>query len=315
MAEYDSEITMVKESADIHLRSVDLNLLTVFDAVMQMQNITRAANSLGMSQPAVSNAVVRLKVMFNDELFVRRGRGIQPTMRARQLFGPVRQALQLVRNELLGAKFEPISSERAFSLSLCSPLDLRLGGTIINHVKQVAPQLGLKIKSYINNGIEHQLHYQNVEFVIGYSCFESMEFRSEALFDDELVLVVAQQHPRITNQITLEQTLMEQHAVVSLESFGSFSKFYYIDDAMQRTVTQQCTDLYSVLTIVSLTEMVAIAPAWLVRQQAEALKIKAVPLCQCENKATCYLSWHESSEWDKGHQWMKTILTEAGHSE
>lgn len=192
MAEYDSEVTMVKESADIHLRSVDLNLLTVFDAVMQMQNITRAANSLGVSQPAVSNAVARLKVMFNDELFVRRGRGIQPTMRARQLFGPVRQALQLVRNELLGAKFEPISSERAFSLSLCSPpLDLSFGGTIINHVKQVAPQLGLKIKSYINNDIEHQLRYQNVEFVIGYSCFESMEFRSEALFDDELVLVVA----------------------------------------------------------------------------------------------------------------------------
>lgn len=98
MAEYDSEITMVKEPADIHLRSVDLNLLTVFDAVMQMQNITRAANSLGMSQPAVSNAVARLKVMFNDELFVRCGRGIQPTMRARQLFGPVRQALQLVQN-------------------------------------------------------------------------------------------------------------------------------------------------------------------------------------------------------------------------
>ena len=64
------------------LRMVDLNLLTVFDAVMQEQNITRAAHTLGMSQPAVSNAVARLKVMFNDELFVRYGRGIQPTARA-----------------------------------------------------------------------------------------------------------------------------------------------------------------------------------------------------------------------------------------
>lgn len=61
------------------LRGVDLNLLTVFDAVMQEQNITRAAHNLGMSQPAVSNAVARLKVMFNDELFMRQGRGIQPT--------------------------------------------------------------------------------------------------------------------------------------------------------------------------------------------------------------------------------------------
>ena len=98
------------------LRMVDLNLLTVFDAVMQEQNITRAAHALGMSQPAVSNAVARLKVMFNDELFVRYGRGIQPTARAFQLFGSVRQALQLVQNELPGSGFEPASSERVFHL-------------------------------------------------------------------------------------------------------------------------------------------------------------------------------------------------------
>ena len=98
------------------LRMVDLNLLTVFDAVMQEQNITRAAHTLGMSQPAVSNAVSRLKVMFNDELFVRYGRGIQPTARAYQLFGSVRQALQLVQNELPGSGFEPLSSERVFHL-------------------------------------------------------------------------------------------------------------------------------------------------------------------------------------------------------
>ncbi|VEA62624.1 HTH-type transcriptional regulator LeuO [Serratia plymuthica] len=315
MAEYDSEVAMVKEPADIHLRSVDLNLLTVFDAVMQMQNITRAATSLGMSQPAVSNAVARLKMMFNDELFVRSGRGIQPTLRARQLFGPVRQALQLVQNELPGSEFEPLTSSRVFSLSLCSPLDLRLGAKIINHVKLIAPQLNLQIKSYINNNIEHQLRYQDVEFVIGYSRFESTEFRSVALFDDELVLAVAQVHPRITASLTPEQVLSEQHAVVSLESYGAFSKPYYIEEAMQRAITQQCTDLYSVLNLVSQTEMVAIAPAWLVQQQAASLKIKAIPLCTASNKATCYLSWHESSERDKGHQWMKSVLTEAGNPE
>ena len=83
--EYKS--TSEVENTKPQLRMVDLNLLTVFDAVMQEQNITRAAHSLGMSQPAVSNAVSRLKVMFNDELFVRYGRGIQPTARAFQLFG------------------------------------------------------------------------------------------------------------------------------------------------------------------------------------------------------------------------------------
>lgn len=97
MPEVKTEKPHLLDMGKPQLRMVDLNLLTVFDAVMQEQNITRAAHTLGMSQPAVSNAVARLKVMFNDELFVRYGRGIQPTARAFQLFGSVRQALQLVQ--------------------------------------------------------------------------------------------------------------------------------------------------------------------------------------------------------------------------
>ncbi len=91
MPEVQTDHSETAELSKPQLRMVDLNLLTVFDAVMQEQNITRAAHVLGMSQPAVSNAVARLKVMFNDELFVRYGRGIQPTARAFQLFGSVRQ--------------------------------------------------------------------------------------------------------------------------------------------------------------------------------------------------------------------------------
>ena len=132
------------------LRTVDLNLLTVFDAVMQEQNITRAAQALGMSQPAVSNAVARLKLMFNDELFVRYGRGIQPTARAFQLFGSIRQALQLVQNELPGSGFEPLSSERVFHLCVCSPLDNYLTSIIYNKVEEIAPNIHLVFKSSLN---------------------------------------------------------------------------------------------------------------------------------------------------------------------
>ncbi|MDU3719098.1 MAG: transcriptional regulator LeuO, partial [Klebsiella michiganensis] len=160
----DSEV----ENAKPQLRMVDLNLLTVFDAVMQEQNITRAAHSLGMSQPAVSNAVSRLKVMFNDELFVRYGRGIQPTARAYQLFGSVRQALQLVQNELPGSGFEPLSSERVFNLCVCSPLDNALTSVIFNKVGEIAPNIHLVFKSALNQNTEHQLRYQEIEFVIGY---------------------------------------------------------------------------------------------------------------------------------------------------
>lgn len=310
MSEYSSGNVLEKEHSDIHLRSVDLNLLTVFDAVMQMQNITRAANLLGMSQPAVSNAVARLKVMFNDELFVRLGRGIQPTVRARELFGPVRQALQLVQNELPGVGFNAQNSERTFVLSICSPLDIRLTAKIINNVKRMAPNVKLQARSYLNNNIEHQLRYQETEFVISYTCFEHPEFQNITLFEDELTLVVAQTHPRLLGTVTQEQITAEQHAVISLESFFSFSKPYYLDEIAQRGISQQCTDLFSVLNIVAMTDMVAITPRWFAEQHAEALKLHVISLPWEKRNAVCYLSWHESVERDKGHQWMKSLLSQ-----
>lgn len=310
MTDYTSATVTSRESADMHLRNVDLNLLTVFDAVMQMQNVTRAAQVLGMSQPAVSNAVSRLKVMFNDELFVRYGRGIQPTLRAKQLFGPVRQALQLVHNELPGAGFEPEQSERIFNLSICSPLDIKLAPQIVEQIKNETPNINVNIKSYLNSNIEHQLKYQEVEFFISYKEFEKTEFHSQPLFNDEVVLVVSNKHPRIKESVTQEMLLNEQHSIVSLDDIGSFSAPYYKDTHLEDLITYQGTDLNSVLNIVSRTYLVAIAPRWLVESYSEQLDIKAVSLPWEKTERPCYLIWHESTARDKGHLWMKNLLSE-----
>lgn len=171
------------------LRGVDLNLLTVFDAVMQEQNITRAAHNLGMSQPAVSNAVARLKVMFNDELFMRQGRGIQPTQRARQLFGPIRQALQLVRNELPSSVFSPESSSRLFKLAICSPCDMRFAPKIMSRIHGQAPSVKLHMDAEFDRQLSERMRYQEIDFVIDYARFDEQGFSSTEIFQDELVVV------------------------------------------------------------------------------------------------------------------------------
>jgi len=290
------------------LRSVDLNLLTVFDAVMQEQNITRAAHILGMSQPAVSNAVSRLKVMFNDELFVRYGRGIQPTARASQLFGSIRQALQLVQNELPGSGFEPVSSDRVFNLCVCSPLDNALTSSILNYVNKVAPNIHLIFKSCLNQNTEHQLRYQELEFVIGYEEFRRPEFTCLPLFRDEMVLVASANHPRLTGPMKESDIYREEHAVVSLERYASFSQPWYDTPEKQASIAYQGMALISVLNVVSQTDLVAIAPRWLVEEFTEKLNIKMLPLPMKLNSRTCFLSWHEAAGRDKGHQWMEELL-------
>ncbi|MDF3829142.1 MULTISPECIES: transcriptional regulator LeuO [unclassified Pseudocitrobacter] len=296
------------ESSKPQLRMVDLNLLTVFDAVMQEQNITRAAHMLGMSQPAVSNAVARLKVMFNDELFVRYGRGIQPTARAFQLFGSVRQALQLVQNELPGSGFEPVSSERVFNLCVCSPLDNYLTSIIFNRVAEIAPNIHLVFKSSLNQNTEHQLRYQEIEFVLGYEEFRRPEFACVPLFNDEMVLVASKKHPRINGPLTEYSVYQEEHAVVALDRYASFSQPWYDTPDRQSRIAYQGMALISVLNVVSQTNLVAIAPRWLAEEFSEKLALQVLPLPMKLNSRTCYLSWHEAAGRDRGHQWMEELL-------
>nr|WP_231625915.1 transcriptional regulator LeuO [Kluyvera genomosp. 1] len=307
----EQQLASAHEGMKPQLRMVDLNLLTVFDAVMQEQNITRAAHALGMSQPAVSNAVARLKVMFNDELFVRYGRGIQPTARAFQLFGSVRQALQLVQNELPGSGFEPLSSERIFNLCVCSPLDNYLTSVILNKVNAVAPHIHMVFKSALNKNTEHQLRYQEIEFVLGYDEFRRPEFACVPLFNDEMVLVAGKNHPRINGPMTEEDIYQEEHAVVSLERYASFSQPWYDTVDKQNRIAYQGMALISVLNVVSQTHLVAIAPRRLAEEFSEQLGLQILPLPMKLNSRTCYLSWHEAAGRDKGHQWMEELLINA----
>ena len=310
MSDIITENSVKTPEPETHLRNVDLNLLTVFDAVMQLQNITRAANMLGMSQPAVSNAVARLKIMFNDDLFVRYGRGIQPTMRARQLFGPVRQALQLVMNELPGAGFDPTVSMRQFNVAICSPLDKRLTSQVLHAVDTLASSVSIKLQTIVNDNIEHQLRYQNIEFMISYRKFERADFCNEPLFNDELVLVASQNHPRISPYMSDEKYLREKHAVMMIDRFYSFSGPSYDDPELQTLIAYQGTDLYSVMEVVSKTDMVALVPRWLAQANAGILNLSVIPLPWMKNQLTCYLSWHESSSKDRGNMWMKSLLSQ-----
>lgn len=295
---------------DNHLRRADLNLLTVFDAVMKLQNITRAARLLGMSQPAVSNAVARLKNMFNDELFIRAGRGIVPTARARQLYGPIRQALQLVTNELPGLSFNPLSSKRQFSMTLSSPLDLLLAPKILAATRQAAHGVTLHIESVINDNIENQLRYQELSFAIGYRCIERSDFYNQRLFEDELVLVSSLSHPRIQKQPSQSYYFKEKHAVERLNSHSSFSFPYYSNPETQEKICYQGASLMSVMEIVSQTEMIALIPKSLAQANAERLNLKIDGLPWLSNKLISYLSWHESAGKDKGNLWLKELLTQ-----
>lgn len=289
------------------LRGVDLNLLTVFDAVMQEQNITRAAHNLGMSQPAVSNAVARLKVMFNDELFMRQGRGIQPTQRARQLFGPVRQALQLIRNELPSSVFQPESSTRLFKLAICSPCDMRFAPRIMANINEQAPSVQLHLDAEFDRLLSERMRYQEIDFVIDYARFDDQGFSSTEIFKDELVVIASKTHPRIKGGVSAEQLINEKHAKLSrVHGQRSFSEQAYREFDCQ--AAYEGSSLSNLLYVVSQSELVTIAPRWMAENAVNSSQLQILDLPFENKEISGYLSWHESSEKDKGHIWLRDQL-------
>ena len=216
--------------------------------------------------------------------------------------------MQLVQNELPGSGFEPLSSERVFHLCVCSPLDNYLTSIIYNKVEEIAPNIHLVFKSSLNQNTEHQLRYQEIEFVLGYEEFRRPEFSCVPLFKDEMVLVASKKHPRLNSPLRENDVYNEQHAVVALDRYASFSLPWYDTADKQASVAYQGMAMVSVLNVVSQTHLVAIAPRWLAEEFSEPLNLQILPLPLKLNSRTCYLSWHEAAGRDKGHQWMEELL-------
>ncbi|EBK2137980.1 transcriptional regulator LeuO, partial [Salmonella enterica subsp. enterica serovar Enteritidis] len=197
---------------------------------------------------------------------------------------------------------------RVFHLCVCSPLDNILTSLIYNRIEKIAPNIHVVFKSSLNKDTEHQLRYQETEFVISYEEFRRPEFTSIPLFNDEMVLVASRKHPRINGPLVESDVYNEQHAVVSLDRFDSFSRPWYDSVDSQSCVAYQGMALISVLNVVSQTHLVAIAPRWLAEEFAPSLDLQILPLPLKLNSRTCYLSWHEAAGRDKGHQWMEELL-------
>jgi LysR family transcriptional activator for leuABCD operon len=238
---------------------------------------------------------------------MRQGRGIQPTQRARQLFGPVRQALQLIRNELPSSVFSPETSTRLFKLAICSPCDMRFAPKIMSTIHQLAPNVQLHLDAEFDRQLAERMRYQEIDFVIDYARFDEQGFSSTEIFQDELVVVASKAHPRIQGAVTSEALLGERHAKLSkVHGQRSFSEQAYRDLDVQ--AYYEGTSLSNVLYVVGQSELVTIAPRWMVENAANKDQLQVIEFPFENGQISGFLSWHESSEKDKGHIWLRDQL-------
>ena len=204
------------------IKDTDLNLFIAFDVIYTEKNLTKSGQVLGITQPAVSNALARLRDLFNDELFIRTSRGMIPTPVANQLIGDIRNALSLIQNTIsVSEKFDPSTAEMTFKISIGDTSEYRLLPLLIKELAETAPKV--KVETYLTprKDAPRELASGAIDFSIDPPLQSDQHLKHEKIYQEDYVMIVRENHPILMKEkITIEDYLDLSHIHISNRKTG-----------------------------------------------------------------------------------------------
>jgi len=296
----------------VNVNDVDLNLLRVFDAILRGRGVTAAAARLGLSQPAVSNALARLRTVFGDTLFVRTTSGMAPTPFANQLDEPIRQALALVESALThGAAFEPATSDRVFRFYMSDLGEISFLPPLVEHVRRLAPQVHLEASGLALDEIPDALASGALDLAVGFLPGLAPPVRRRRLFRDDYVCLMRADHPRIKKRLTRRLFEEASHALVS--STGSGHRV--IEEALERhgltlRIALRVPHFTVVPMVLERTDLLLTLPSRVARVYEQGGRFKSLPPPVTIPPADVGVHWHERFDRDPGNRWLRELILE-----
>jgi DNA-binding transcriptional LysR family regulator len=200
---------------DMNWGAFDLNLLIVFDAVMQERSVTRAGSRIGLSQPAMSHALNRLRYMLKDELFVRTPDGMTPTPRAELLAQPLRNALSEMQLALEPAAFDPAASDRRFALAVNNYAAVVLAPPLVAAVSTAAPAVRLDLRPSGTLDVVDRLDRGDLDLAVGGLASPGERFAASPLLEDTFVMVMRRGHPASRRKLSAAAIAALPHLEIS----------------------------------------------------------------------------------------------------
>jgi DNA-binding transcriptional LysR family regulator len=215
----------------VKLGAIDLNLLVVFDAVMQERNVTRAGQRLGLSQPAMSHALTRLRYMLKDDLFIRSPKGMLPTPRAEQLAQPVRSALDGLQHSLEPAQFIPAEATRRYRVAVDNYSAIVLVGPLAGRIIKIAPGVSFEFRPSGTLNVLDLLDRGELDLAIGPFPEQGERFSRLPLLQDDFVVVLRKAHPAAgARELSMEKFAALSHLTISSVAYATD----FIDQALAR---------------------------------------------------------------------------------
>lgn len=294
----------------MNIRSVDLNLLVVFDAMVEHRSVTRAAEALNLSQPAMSAAVARLRAIFDDPLFVRAGAEMRPTPRAVDLSSPVRQVVRTIKTEILqGSVFDPAVSNRTFTLVMPDIAEVNFLPRILACLASEAPNTNVRTLAMPRHAAAESLELGAAELALGYfPDLQKAGIFQQRLIRNSHVCLVRKDHPAIGSKMTLSQFLAASHAVVKPDGREHVFEQFLQKKGLTRRVLVEISHFMSLLPIVETSDLIATVP----RDLAEfCVKHGAVRYVETPMKSPVidvHLFWHRRFQKDPAHAWLRGAI-------
>lgn len=294
------------------IRDVDLNLLVVFDAMVQQRSVSRAAEALQLSQPATSAALARLRTLLGDPLFVKAGREMRPTPRAAQMAPPVRLILDTVKGEVLQARaFDPATTTRTFTLLTPDIGEVRFLPKIVARVAEQAPGANVRTLSMPRHAAAEALEGGAAELALGYyPDLHKAGFFQQALFRNEHVCIVRRDHPGIGRTMSMKQFLAASHAVVRPEGREHVFEKFLQARGVKRRVLLEVSHFMSLLPILRATDLVATVPSDLAEVFVQFGGVRQLPTPMKSPVIEVHQFWHGRFQRDPAHAWLRGLVHE-----
>jgi len=296
----------------MNLRNIDLNLLTVFDAVMKEGNLTKAAKKIGMSQPAVSDSVSRLRYLFKDELFIRTGHGVKPTPKAIHYSSQIRRILDLVVMMLSESKnFDFVTSKRKFNLILGDYGELVVLPRLMHWLNKMSSGVSINVRAGHKYQIKDALSSGEIDLLLSIEPIDDPNFSSSCVTVDPLVCMVSSEHPIIKDNLSLEQYLKLPHIIIEwVWLTESIVDNYLESQGLARHCHTQVHSFFDMPRVVASTNMISSIPAKMAHHFAETHKLKILPIPIPEMDIPFYLNWHKNFESEHGNTWIREAIAE-----
>jgi DNA-binding transcriptional LysR family regulator len=291
------------------LGAIDLNLLVVFDAIMRDRSVTRAGQRLGLSQPAMSHALTRLRHMLKDELFVRSPNGMVPTPRAEDLATPIRIALDGLQQSLEPDQFDPSKATATFRIAVDNYAAIVLVAPIAAHVARIAPSVRLDFRPSGTLDVLEQLDRSELHLAIGPSAVQGERFSRRRLLQDQFVVVHRKGHPAAKAQeFSTEKLAALPQLEISSAQFGPD----FVDGGPGRSKptlkSAMRAPFLSAAHILATSDLVSVLPLNVAKSMTRSHHLVYRRLSRSPKPIEAAMIWLRRLDNQPAHAWLRDVI-------